>query len=120
MALTRILNDLLSAEAMSLVPQLKRMTVFVSWASANEADMVDDMVREEQQHEQWLVDAILDLEGYPNPISPSVAAGGIHYLELRTLLIWESNIRDSGSISTSDLSNRHQSVHEGSQRILEQ
>ena len=80
--LTKTLDDLCHAEQRSLSPRLRESTVFVSWASADEADAVREMVAEEQEHLEWLVAMISDLGESPTPCTADVHTANIHYLEL--------------------------------------
>ena len=80
--LTKTLDDLCHAEHRSLSPRLCESTVFVSWASAEEADAVREIVAEEREHLGWLVEMISDLGESPTPCTADVNTANIHYLEL--------------------------------------
>ncbi len=81
-----VLNELLAAEGSNLLPYLANCTTFISWASADDVDLVQGMVDEEQEHLEWLVQLILDLRGSPGPRTGAIEAGSLHYVELHTLL----------------------------------
>lgn len=83
--LTKTLDDLCHAEHRSLSPRLCESTVFVSWASAEEADAVRDIVTEEQEHLGWLVAMISDLGESPTPCTADLHTANIHYLELNAM-----------------------------------
>ncbi len=80
--LTKTLDDLCHAEHRSLSPRLCESTVFVSWASAEEADAVREIVAEEREHLGWLVEMISDLGESPTPCTADLHTANIHYLEL--------------------------------------
>lgn len=80
--LTKTLDDLCHAEHRSLSPRLCESTVFVSWASAEGADVVRDIVAEEREHLGWLVAMISNLGESPTPCTADVNTANIHYLEL--------------------------------------
>jgi len=82
----RVLNRLLLAEYASLIPRLGEATYFVSWASADEAQLLSQMVAEECEHVAWLTEAILDLRGAPAPRRFDTATANIHYCELHSLI----------------------------------
>ena len=81
-----VLDELLAAESRSLIRHLDSSTVFISWASADDAEAVRAMVVEDAQHAELLTRTILDLEGNPSPLGYDPIAAGMHYLELHTLL----------------------------------
>lgn len=82
----RILNALLERESRSVLPRIREANPFVTWASAAERRMIDDMIREETEHRAWLVDAIRDLGGEPLPVSADIASTNIHFLDLSYVL----------------------------------
>ena len=81
-----ILDELLAAESRSLIRHLGSLNVFISWASADDAEAVQAMVVEDAQHADLLTKTILELNGNPSPLGYDPAAAGMHYLELHTLL----------------------------------
>lgn len=81
-----ILNDLLSLERGSLISHLLASTVFVSRATAREDLVVRRMVREIDEHQRWLVDAIVGLRGGVAPGRPDPRVAELHYQDLRHVL----------------------------------
>lgn len=81
-----VLDELLAAESRSLVRHLDSSTVFISWASADDAEAIRAMVVEDAQHADLLTKTILELNGSPSPLGYDAAAAGMHYVELHTLL----------------------------------
>lgn len=81
-----ILNELLNAEARSLVPRLREYTLFVSWASADELRLVDRIVAEQREHQAWLFDAIVKLGGEPTPVRADMRSTLLHFLDLHHVL----------------------------------
>lgn len=81
-----VLNELLAAESLSLLPRLRESTVFVSWASADDQQIVDRMIDGGREHQAWLIGVIRDLGGEPLPVRPDIHSGDIHFLELHYLL----------------------------------
>ncbi len=84
--LTKTLDDLCHAEQRSLSPRLRESTVFVSWASTDEAEAVGEMVAEEHEHLGWLVEMISDLGESPTPCTADLHTANIHYLELDAMM----------------------------------
>ena len=84
--LSNSLDDLCHAEQRSLLPRLQESTVFVSWASADEAEAVREMVAQEQEHIAWLVGMISDLGESPTPCTADVRTTSIHYVGLDYLM----------------------------------
>jgi len=80
------LNDLLSYESTSLLPRLAESTIFVSWASAGDAECVSTIIVEEIEHQAWLVEAISDLGGDPASPSPDIRSAEVHFLDLGYIL----------------------------------
>lgn len=81
-----ILNELLMHESQSLLSRLGESTVFVSWACADEQQIVSSMIQEETQHRAWLVEAIRDLGGDPLPVRADIQSTNVHYLDLSFVL----------------------------------
>ncbi len=85
-SLTETLDALVHAERRSLLPRLHESTVFVSWASAAEADAVRIMVAEEREHVNWLVDLINELGESPTPCTFDIHSATFHYMGLSYVL----------------------------------
>ncbi len=81
-----ILNDLLAYEKQSIVPRVRESTVFVSWASAEDKRTMDRLIQEQQEHEAWLVQAIIDLGGDPLPAWADIRTADMHFVEVHSLL----------------------------------
>ena len=81
-----ILNELLERESRNILPRLGDNGVFVSWSSADEREIVAGMIGEEEEHRAWLVEAIHDLGGSPQPVWGNIHAAGLHYLDLNYIL----------------------------------
>ncbi|MEE9295770.1 MAG: hypothetical protein V3W34_12525 [Phycisphaerae bacterium] len=81
-----ILNELLKYESESVLHRLVESNAFVSWASADERQVVGRMVEEQDRHRQWLVEAIHKLGGEPRPVWADIGSTHIHYLELSFVL----------------------------------
>ena len=84
--LSRILDRLCHAEQRSMLPRLRESVVFVSWASAGEADVVAGMIEQEQEHVAWLVEMMSGLGESPTPCTADVHTTSIHYVELNYLM----------------------------------
>ncbi len=84
--LSRTLDQLCHAERRSLLPRLQESTVFVSWPSAEQADAVQEMIQEEQEHIAWLIEMINDLGESSTPCTADVRTTSIHYVELDYLM----------------------------------
>ena len=84
--LSKSLDNLSHAEQRSMLPRLQESTVFVSWASADEAEAVREMVAQEQEHIAWLVGMISDLGESPTPCTADVRTTSIHYLQLDAIM----------------------------------
>lgn len=82
----KLLNELAHAEQGGLVARLTESTVFVSWASADEAEAVAEIVAEERQHVSWLIDLINDLGESPTHGRPDAGLTSIHFIELNYLI----------------------------------
>lgn len=80
------LNRLLAAEQASLVLHLAESQPFISWASADEALVLENVAREQVEHIEWLTDAILDLGGEPAVRRPSMMFASVHYAEIQSLV----------------------------------
>ena len=81
-----ILNQLLAAEARTLVPRLAEAGPFVSWASADEQALVRRLVADEREHQAALVDCILSADGVPAPVTANPDTARLHFLDLHALL----------------------------------
>ena len=84
--LSRTLDRLSHAEQRSMLPRLRESVVFVSWASADEADAVAGMIEQEREHVAWLVDMIVSLGESPTPCTADVHTTSIHYVELSCVM----------------------------------
>jgi rubrerythrin len=82
----RVLNQLLVAEQRSLVLRLTQSTPYISWASADELDVIQQMIREEAEHVGWVSEQIVALGTAPEPVLEAIDSGDIHYVELS--FIW--------------------------------
>ncbi len=82
----RVLNDLLAGEQRSLMPRLTESTPFVSWALADESEVIQQMIREEAEHVGWISEMIVAQGTAPAPGLAAIDSGDIHYVELS--FIW--------------------------------
>lgn len=82
----RILNRLFAAEQRSFLPRLAESGAFVSWASAGELHVVQQMIADEREHLAWLVEAIEVCRGAVFPTGGNIHTGHLHYLDLHALL----------------------------------
>ena len=85
-SLARILDELAHAEQRSILPRLQESTVFISWASTDEADAVKKMVAEQREHLAWLIELTNSLGESPTPCALDMGSTNIHYLELNYLM----------------------------------
>ena len=81
-----ILNRLLHAEELSLLPRMAESTVFVSWASNDENLRMQRIMAEEREQVGWLVDLINDLGESPTPPTPNAWDTSMHFVDLPSLL----------------------------------
>ncbi len=84
--LSKTLDRLSHAEQRSMLPRLRESVVFVSWASADEANAVAGMIEEEQEHVAWLVEMMLSLGETPTPCTADMHTTSIHYVELNYMM----------------------------------
>ena len=84
--LSKSLDDLCHAEQRSMLPRLAESTVFVSWASNDEADALREMIQQEREHVAWLVGMIDDLGESPTPCTADPRTTSMHYVELDYLI----------------------------------
>ncbi|MCH8854283.1 MAG: hypothetical protein IID41_16770 [Planctomycetes bacterium] len=84
--LSKTLDRLCHAEQRSMLPRLRESVVFVSWASAEDADAVAGMIEQEQEHVAWLVEMILGLGETPTPCTADVHTTSMHYVELNYMM----------------------------------
>ncbi len=84
--LSRILDRLSHAEQRSMLPRLRESAVFVSWASADEAEAVAGMIEQEREHASWLVEMMLGLGESPTPCTADVHTTSMHYVELNYMM----------------------------------
>ncbi len=69
-----------------MLPRLRESVVFVSSASADDADAVAGMIEEEHEHVAWLVEMILGLGESPTPCTADVHTTSMHYVELNYMM----------------------------------
>ena len=81
-----ILNQLLAAEARTLVPRLAEAGAFVSWASADEQALLQRVIADEREHQAALVDCILSADGVPAPVTADLDTASLHFLDLHALV----------------------------------
>ena len=84
--LSKTLDRLSHAEQRSMLPRLRESVVFVSWASADDADAVAGMIQQEQEHIAWLVEMMLGLGESPTPCTADVHTTSMHYVELNYMM----------------------------------
>ncbi|MCH8912180.1 MAG: hypothetical protein IIA33_01300 [Planctomycetes bacterium] len=84
--LSRTLDRLSHAEQRSMLPRLRESVLFVSRASAGDADAVAGMIEQEREHVAWLVEMILDLGESPTPCTADVHTTSMHYVELNYMM----------------------------------
>jgi hypothetical protein len=80
------LNDLLAAHKRSLLLRLTDVAPFVSSVDAELAQTVRQMTREEAEHLDWLVAAIVERDGSPASALPDPRTASVHYVDLHYLL----------------------------------
>jgi hypothetical protein len=81
-----VLNELLAAEAASLLPRMTECTAFVRPAETARLEAVKRMASEHQANTARLARTLLDLGGQPRPHSRDMHSANLHYLELDVLL----------------------------------
>ncbi len=81
-----VLNRLYAAECRSLLARLVETGAFVSWASAGDMALMQQMVEEEREHRAWLVEAMDRCCGVLYPAGPDMRTGHLHYLDLHALM----------------------------------
>ena len=84
--IVQTLNELLAHESQSMLPRLGESTVFVSWASADEQQIVGRMIEEARENGARLVDAIRELGGEPLPVLADIQSTALHFLDLSHVL----------------------------------
>lgn len=82
----QILNKLLTAECASLASGLTDAQTFTSWAAAEDRALVQRMIADEADHRREIAEMILRLGGAPDPPTPPIEVGGLHFLELSHLM----------------------------------
>lgn len=80
------LNELLVSEYVSILPRLRESDPFVSISTADEAIVIDALIRDNAAHEKALVALVMDLRGAPAPVRYAMDATSYHYLSLEHLL----------------------------------
>jgi hypothetical protein len=81
-----VLNRLFAAERRSLLPRLAETGAFVTWASAADMILVQQMVAQEEEHLGWLAEAAEQCCGALYPASLDVHTGHLHYLDLHAMM----------------------------------
>jgi hypothetical protein len=81
-----ILNELLQAQAASLLPRLSEATPFISWAEADEIALVRRLIAEERAHQAELGACIASAGGALTPVLGDITSADVHYLALDFLL----------------------------------
>lgn len=80
------LNVLLELEMRGLPWRLSECQSYVDWREARVAATFQRIVSDGRDHERWLTEEIVALDGMPRPISPDMRSAGLHYVEARYLL----------------------------------
>ncbi len=81
-----MLNDLLGAEFVSLIPRLGEASPFVTWPATEDQALIRRMLADAQTHQRELTKLILKLRGSPNPPRYDADTGGLHYVKLSHLM----------------------------------
>ena len=81
-----ILNELLAAEAVSLLPRLTECTTFVQPSDTGGLEAVQRMAAEHQANTARLTRTLIDLGGEPLSHTRDIDSATFHYLELDALL----------------------------------
>jgi hypothetical protein len=84
--LASTLQRLCHAEQTSLISRLAESVVFVSWASADDADLLRRMVAEEHEHVVWMVELLDTIGESLTPFRPDAQSTSLHFLELHFLM----------------------------------
>jgi len=69
-----------------MLPRLGESVLFVSRASANDAEAVAGMIEQEREHVAWLVEMMADLGESPTPCTADVHTTSMHYVELTCVM----------------------------------
>lgn len=80
------LNDLLELERGGLAWRLSEVESFVDPTDAAAANVFEQIIADEREHERRLAEAIVRLGGVPRPATPDMSSAGLHYLGARHLL----------------------------------
>ncbi|MCG3127134.1 MAG: hypothetical protein CHACPFDD_01992 [Phycisphaerae bacterium] len=81
-----ILNELLGHETATHLERFVESEHFLSWVSARHMLNLRRMLGEQKEHERWLTDEILRLDGAPRPRTLSLSTAGTHYLDVQNIL----------------------------------
>ena len=81
-----ILNELLAAEELDLLPRLTECTTFVSSADVSEFEAVRRMADEQKANTARLAQVLIDLDEEPRPCVRDITSANFHYMELPALL----------------------------------
>jgi hypothetical protein len=81
-----ILNELFALEAENLLPRIAESTVFISWASTDDARVVERMIVEDRENRALLASTIRDIGGEILPVWGPIDSGNMHFLDLGFLL----------------------------------
>lgn len=82
----RVLNKLRAAESSSLLGHLADTGYFVTMMTADDAEALKRIEREEREHVQWLEEAIFELRGGLWPGRVDTRQAGYHYWDLAHLM----------------------------------
>lgn len=81
-----ILNDLLAAEQRSLLARLAEAQPFLSWAGADQAPILRQLVADQLDHQRRLTETIDALGGVPRIPTGDISSAGAHYIDIHHLL----------------------------------
>lgn len=94
-----ILNELLAFEQQNLAGRLLESTVFVTAPSIDDWNVVRQIAQASCEHEGWLAEKILALDGVPGLRFGSTNTANLHYQELGRalprLVAWCENAVDT-------------------------
>lgn len=81
-----VLNDLLAAEQRSLLARLAETRPFLSWAGAEQAPILRQLVADQRDHQRRLTETIDALGGVPRIPTGDISSAGAHYIDIHHLL----------------------------------
>ena len=81
-----VLNELLAAEARSLLPRLLEVGVFVDFDEADDLEALRRMVVQQQEDRNRLAQTLIDLDGEPGLGVRDISSASFHYVELPVLM----------------------------------